>query len=148
MDWRAQRVIILGAARQGIALARYLAGKGAAVVLSDAAADLPEARAALQDLPVEWALGGHPEELLDGATLVCPSGGVPLTIPLIEKALYRHIPLSNDSQIFLEAVPCKVIGITGSAGKTTTTTLVGRMAEAAVGLDTGLHRAWMGVGWS
>jgi UDP-N-acetylmuramoylalanine--D-glutamate ligase len=69
--------------------------------------------------------------MLDGADVVCPSGGVPLTIPLVVEAQKRGIPLSNDSQMFLEAAPCKVIGITGSAGKTTTTTLVGRMAQAA-----------------
>jgi UDP-N-acetylmuramoylalanine--D-glutamate ligase len=82
-------------------------------------------------------LGGHPVEALDGIDLVCISGGVPLTLPLIVAAQARGIPLSNDSQIFLETAPCKVIGITGSAGKTTTTTLVGRMAQAAA-------RAWMG----
>jgi UDP-N-acetylmuramoylalanine--D-glutamate ligase len=49
---------------------------------------------------------------------------------LIAEAIRLGIPLSNDSQIFLEVVPCPVIGITGSAGKTTTTTLVGRIAEA------------------
>ncbi len=77
--------------------------------------------------------------------LVCPSGGVPLTLPLIVEARRRGIPLSNDSQIFLEAVPCRVVGITGSAGKTTTTTLVGRMAGAACrAADAPYRRAWVG----
>jgi UDP-N-acetylmuramoylalanine--D-glutamate ligase len=49
----------------------------------------------------------------------------------VAEAIRRGIPLSNDSQIFLEAAPCPAIGITGSAGKTTTTTLVGRMASAS-----------------
>ncbi len=79
-----------------------------------------------------WVLGGHPLSLLDEADLVCLSGGVPLTLPIVVEAQRRGMPLSNDSQIFMEAVPCRVIGITGSAGKTTTTTLVGRMADAAV----------------
>ena len=126
------RVLIIGAARQGTALARYLAERGAQVILNDARSpeQLQAARAALADVPVEWALGGHPLSLLDGVDLVCPSGGVPLDLPLVAEAQRRGIPLSNDSQIFLEAAPCPVIGITGSAGKTTTTTLVGRMAEA------------------
>ena len=108
--------------------------RGAQVILNDKrpAEKLLQEHAGLQDLPVSWVLGGHPEEILDGADLVCPSGGVPLTLPLVVEAQRRGILLSNDSQIFLEAVPCRVIGITGSAGKTTTTTLVGRMAEAAV----------------
>jgi UDP-N-acetylmuramoylalanine--D-glutamate ligase len=58
---------------------------------------------------------------------------------LLAETARRGLPLSNDSQIFMEAVPCKVIGITGSAGKTTTTTLVGRMAKYALGA-----RAWVG----
>lgn len=59
------------------------------------------------------------------------SGGVPLTIPFIQAAVERGIPLSNDAQLFLERCPARVIGITGSAGKTTTTTLTGQMIERA-----------------
>lgn len=131
-DWDGKRVVILGAARQGLALARYLALHGALVVLNDnrPAEELLEARQALADLAsVSWVFGGHPLDLLDGADLLCPSGGVPLKLPIVVEAQRRGIPLSNDSQIFLEVAPCKVIGITGSAGKTTTTTLVGRIAE-------------------
>ncbi|MGD8456240.1 MAG: UDP-N-acetylmuramoyl-L-alanine--D-glutamate ligase [Anaerolineales bacterium] len=135
MNWKDKRVVVIGAARQGIALTRYLAEKGAQVVLNDRspAEELNEAQDALAGLPVEWVLGDHPLSLLDGADLVCPSGGVPLTIPLVVEAQSRGIPLSNDSQIFLEAAPCKVIGITGSSGKTTTTTLTGLIGQAADG---------------
>ena len=66
--------------------------------------------------------------------------GVPLTNPLVREAMRLGISVSNDLQIFLEIVPCKVIGITGSAGKTTTTTLVGLIALAS-----GLFRkVWVG----
>ncbi|MDH5508482.1 MAG: UDP-N-acetylmuramoyl-L-alanine--D-glutamate ligase, partial [Anaerolineae bacterium] len=134
MDWKDERVVIVGVARQGTALAQYLAGLGARVVLTDrrSAADLGSPRAALAGLPIDWELGGHPLSLLDGADWLCPSGGVPLTIPLVVAAQERGIPLTNDSQVFIAAAPCPVVGITGSAGKTTTTTLVGRMAAAAV----------------
>ena len=130
-DWSGQRVLIIGAARQGTALARYLSACGAQVLLNDhrSADQLQDVQADLSDLSIEWVLGGHSPSLLEGIDKVCPSGGVPLTIPLVVEAQKRGIPLSNDSQIFLEAAPCKVIGITGSAGKTTTTTLVGRIAE-------------------
>lgn len=140
MNWQDKRVVVIGAARQGTALTRYLAQHGAQVVLTDArtAEQLAEVRQNLADLPIEWVLGEHPFSLLDGADLVCPSGGVPLEIPLVVEARRRGIPLSNDSQIFLDAAPCTVIGITGSAGKTTTTTLVGRMAEETVRM--GLRR--------
>ncbi len=127
------RVVILGAARQGLALARWLSGHGAQVVLSDkrSEADLAAARASLQDLPIAWALGGHPLALLDQADMLCLSGGVPTNLPIVQEAIKRGVELSNDTQIFMEAVPCRTVGITGSAGKTTTTTLVGRMATLA-----------------
>ncbi len=141
--WKDQRVVILGAARQGLALARFLVRHGSRVTLSDLRTEekMSAARAALQGLPVSWALGGHPLSLLDGADLLCVSGGVPLTIPIVQEALARGIPLSNDSQIFLETVPCLVVGITGSAGKTTTTSLVGRMAQFEVKPP---RKAWVG----
>jgi UDP-N-acetylmuramoylalanine--D-glutamate ligase len=127
---------VVGAARQGQALARFLDRHGAQVVINDRLSrqELAPVVDSLSDLEIDWVLGGHPLDILGGADLVCPSGGVPLTLPLIEEAVRRGIPLSNDSQIFLEAAPCPVIGITGSAGKTTTTTLVGRMANAALDL--------------
>jgi len=131
MNWNGKRVLILGAARQGLALARWLSLHGAQVTLSDMRGeeDLRHAKESLAEFGVEWALGGHPLELLDSTDVLCPSGGVPLTLPIVIEAVKRGIPLSNDSQIFMEVVPCRTIGITGSAGKTTTTTLVGTMAK-------------------
>jgi UDP-N-acetylmuramoylalanine--D-glutamate ligase len=154
-DWSGRRVVILGAARQGTALARYLVGHGAQVLLNDRrpARELQEVQTALADLidctpgSLEWLCGGHPFEALDGADMLCVSGGVPLTLPLINEARRRGIPLSNDSQIFMERVPCSVIGITGSAGKTTTTSLVGLIAEQAVEARTPgsrYRRVWVG----
>ncbi|MFZ5822614.1 MAG: UDP-N-acetylmuramoyl-L-alanine--D-glutamate ligase [Chloroflexota bacterium] len=130
MDWTGKRILILGAARQGIALARWMARHGARVTLSDKRleTDLEPARRSLADLPIAWALGGHPLELLDHTDMLCLSGGVPLTLPIVAEAARRNLPLSNDTQVFLEAAPCQTVGITGSAGKTTTTTLVGNMA--------------------
>jgi len=130
-DWTNTRVLILGAARQGLALAHWLSRHGSIVTLSDSrhADDLASAQTSLSDTNVNWALGGHPLELLDETDMLCPSGGVPLTLPIVQEAIKRGIPLSNDTQIFMEAAPCKTIGITGSAGKTTTTTLVGEMAK-------------------
>lgn len=130
-DWKHTRTLILGAARQGVALARWLDRHGAQVTLSDARPldQLGVARAALSGTQVLWAAGGHPLELLDHTDLLCLSGGVPLTLPIVQEALRRGIPLSNDTQVFMEIAPCRTIGITGSAGKTTTTTLVGQMAK-------------------
>ena len=126
--------MILGAARQGLALTRWLAGHGAQVTLSDnrPPEQFAGAQASLGSLPVEWRLGGHPLEMLDHADVLCLSGGVPTTLPIVDEALRRGVELSNDTQIFMEAVPCRTVGITGSAGKTTTTSLVGMMATRAM----------------
>lgn len=140
-NWNGKRVLILGAARQGLALARWLSVHGARVTLSDMRGE-EDLRSAIQSLSafgITWALGGHPLELLDSTDVLCLSGGIPLTLPLVAGAVSRGILLSNDSQIFMEVVPCKTVGITGSAGKTTTTTLVGNMAKLAHG-----DRAYVG----
>ncbi|MBU2610868.1 MAG: UDP-N-acetylmuramoyl-L-alanine--D-glutamate ligase, partial [Chloroflexi bacterium] len=154
-NWTAKRVLIVGGGRQGQAAARYLARHGARVTLNDQrpSEEMRAAQSALADLPVSWVLGGHPLELLDETDVVCLSGGVPLTNPILAEAIKRGIPLTNDTQIFMEIVPCPTIGITGSAGKTTTTTLVGRIARLSCELgdascDTPnpqfATRAWVG----
>jgi UDP-N-acetylmuramoylalanine--D-glutamate ligase len=127
-----QQVVVLGLARQGKALSRYLAERGARVIVSDLklAKDLVSEREELAEWPITYVLGEHPMNLLENTNVVFVSGGVPLGIPLIQEAKNLGIRLSNDSQLFLELCPAPVIGITGSAGKSTTTALVGMMAEA------------------
>ncbi len=97
----------------------------------------------LVGMDVEYELGGHPIDLLEGIDLLCLSGGVPIDLPIVEEARRRNLALTNDTQLFLEGTPARVIGITGSSGKTTTTTLVGRMAVRAA--EAGIFRkAWIG----
>jgi UDP-N-acetylmuramoylalanine--D-glutamate ligase len=133
-SWSGMRVIIIGAARQGIALARYLIRQNANVVINDRLPidQLGEAQKALAGEQITWIAGGHPLSLLEDADLLCISGGVPFDLPIVRDAQDRGIAVSNDSQIFLEACPCRVVGITGSAGKTTVTTLVGLIVQAAI----------------
>lgn len=133
-------VVILGLARQGTALARFFAGQGWHVVVSDHQSEeaLRTEMAELTDLEIDYVLGGHPLSLLTSCDLLCLSGGVPLDIPLVREAQRRGIPISNDAQEFLARSPAPVVGITGSAGKTTTTTLAGLMLEASG------FRTWVG----
>jgi UDP-N-acetylmuramoylalanine--D-glutamate ligase len=139
-----QRVVILGAARQGMALARFFLMEGAFVTLSDTRSveQLSAVCAELQAFAAEhvpagtqvrlrFALGGHPLSLLDDAALLCLSGGVSPAIPIVQAAIARGVRLSNDGQLTLLHCPAPIIGITGSAGKTTTTTLVGLVLAAA-----------------
>ena len=138
-----KRLVILGMARQGTALARFAVGAGAFVTLSDLRppAALAEAQAALADLPagrLRFVLGEHPTTLLDECDLLAISGGVAIDAPLVVEAQRRGIPLTNDSLEFARRAPAPLIGITGSAGKTTTTSLVGCMGQLAG------RRTWVG----
>jgi UDP-N-acetylmuramoylalanine--D-glutamate ligase len=135
------RVVILGLARQGLAAARFFLAEGARITISDtrSADQLISACAALERYVTEnrprgtlrLALGGHPLNLLDDADLLCLSGGVSPAIPIVQEAARRNIPLSNDGLLTLHHCRAPIVGLTGSAGKTTTTTLVGLMLEAA-----------------
>jgi UDP-N-acetylmuramoylalanine--D-glutamate ligase len=135
-----KRLLILGLARQGKALARFAAGVGARVVVSDlrSAALLQAEMAELADLQIEYVLGEHPMRLLDNVDMVAVSGSVPADAPLVAEARRRGLAVTNDSQEFVRRTPTAVIGITGSAGKTTTTALTGVMGQV------GGRRTWVG----
>ena len=134
-----KRLVILGLARQGKALAQYAAGAGARVVVSDLrpadklAADMAE----LSDLEIEYVLGEHPMSLLDKADVLAISGSVPVDAPLVRAAREKGVVVTNDSQEFMRRTPAAVIAITGSAGKSTTTALTGIMGQMA-GRQTGV----------
>jgi UDP-N-acetylmuramoylalanine--D-glutamate ligase len=134
MDYlHGKRLLMLGLARQGKALARFAASVGAEVVVSDmrSAAQLADVTAELADLPIEYVLGEHPLTLLDNVDLIALSGGFPADAPLVQAARQRGIPLTNDGLEFMRRTPATIIGITGSAGKTTTTALTGAIGKAA-----------------
>ena len=141
LKFEGRNVVILGMARQGLALARFFAAAGANTTISDIAPaeELAEELEQLAELPVALALGGHPPDLLDDCDLLCLSGGVGLQVPLVQDAVRRGIRLSNDSLLTMQLAPCPVIAITGSSGKTTTTTLVVEMLRATFGDARAVH---------
>jgi UDP-N-acetylmuramoylalanine--D-glutamate ligase len=143
-DWSGKRVVILGLARQGKAVARYFGERGADVIASDlkAAEAMQQAQSELEDLSLTYVFGEHPVEMLEDADILCLSGGIPFDIPVVEAARERGVAVTNDAQLFMEACPAPVIGITGSSGKTTTTALLGAIAEReATGSD---RKVWVG----
>jgi UDP-N-acetylmuramoylalanine--D-glutamate ligase len=132
--------LIVGLGREGTALARFLATRGARVIVTDTqpASALSENVVSLSDLTVSYALGGHPLSLLEDVDVVFVSPGVPLEIPLLLEARRRNLPLSSETRLFSRLCPAPVVGITGSSGKTTTTALVGEMLKCAG------RRTWVG----
>lgn len=128
---RGLTVLVMGFGRQGQALARWLPSVGALVIVTDTRTE-DELPVDLTTFPgVQFVLGRHSLALLDEVDMICVSGGVPLTLPIIQEAIARKMRVTNDAQLFMERAPAPVIGITGSAGKTTTTTLVGDILKKA-----------------
>lgn len=133
------RVTIIGLAREGVALAAYLARHGAQVTASDLkdASQLQSSLESLSGWPIRFVLSGHPEALLE-ADVVFVSPGVPGDISLLQEARKRGVPLSTETRLVCQRAPAPVVGITGSSGKTTTTALVGEMLSASG------FRTWVG----
>lgn len=126
------RILVVGLGREGSALALYLAGHNLPVTATDSqsAAQLGRAATTLQEAGVSLVLKEHPFSLLDEADILFVSPGVPLEVPLVQEAMRRKIPLSTESRLFCHLCPAPILAVTGSSGKTTTTTLLGEILQA------------------
>ena len=128
-----KRVTVMGLGTRGggVGVARYLAGQGAAVTVTDAkpAEALAEPLAALAGLPIRYVLGGHDEADFTpaGADLVVRNPGVPRRARLLQLAREHGLPIEMEMSLFLRACPARVIGITGTKGKTSTAALCAAM---------------------
>jgi len=125
-----KRVTVAGAARSGIAAAELLARRGARVTLSEAGAEIADADR-LRALGVALEAGGHMRETFIGADLVVLSPGVPPEIPVVVAARERGIPVIAEIELASRWLLGRVIAITGTKGKSTTTALTGRILESA-----------------
>jgi UDP-N-acetylmuramoylalanine--D-glutamate ligase len=129
-----KRVTVIGLGIEGVDVARYAATHGAIVTVCDSKspAALTERMTQLEGLSIEYALG-RPQRLNDIASsdLVFVSQSVPLTLPVIAAARERRVPVCSMTSYFLEHCAGPTIGITGSSGKTTTTSLVAAMMAAS-----------------
>lgn len=125
-----KRVTVAGAARSGIAASRLLVERGARVTLSDARAEVPEA-SALEAIGVALETGGHLPATFTEADLVVLSPGVPPEQPAVAAARAGGVPVIGEVELASRWLSGRVIAITGTKGKSTTTELTGRMLEAA-----------------
>ena len=124
------RVVVVGAARSGLAAATLLRSRGAVVTLTDVK-PVVEGTEALQAQGIALELGGHDERTLTAAALVVVSPGVRLDQPVLTAARSAGVPVIGELELASRWLRGRVIAITGTKGKSTTTTLVGRMLEAA-----------------
>ncbi len=126
MDWKDKRVAVIGLARSGLAAARKLKEIGAEPFLSDIRSkeELKDIMPIISDF--EYEVGEHSEKILQNE-LIIVSPGVPLNIPILEKAREKEIPIWSELEFGFQLAkdaPSKIIAITGSNGKSTTTSLI------------------------
>jgi UDP-N-acetylmuramoylalanine--D-glutamate ligase len=127
---RGRRVVVVGAARSGIAAAELAARRGARVMLTETR-DTFEAADRLRAQGIELELGGHRAETLAGADLIVTSPGVPTEQAAFEAARANGVETIGELEFASRWITGRLIAITGTKGKSTTTTLIGRMLEAA-----------------
>ena len=125
-----KKVTVVGAARSGIAAARLLVERGAQVTLSDARAEVPEAQP-LAGIGVALETGGHQPATFTSADLVVLSPGVPPEQPAVAAARVRGVPVIGEIELASRWLRGRIIAITGTKGKSTTTELTGRMLQAS-----------------
>jgi UDP-N-acetylmuramoylalanine--D-glutamate ligase len=128
-----KRALVIGLAREGVDLTRFLVAHGTRVVVSDTKPHeaLESSIAQLDGANVTYHLGGHSLEDLDGVDVVYASPGVPPDNVLLVEAAKRGVRVSSLVELFFGLCPAPILGVTGSAGKSTTTSLLGEIFQAA-----------------
>lgn len=133
MTLQGKRALVIGLGKTGVAAARFLLARGAIVAAADQRerSGLPACAASLDSLPVQLHLGGHPDDLLLAQDLIVPSPGVPWDLPGLARARRRGIRTVGELELAAGALRGRVIGITGTNGKTTTASLAGHILRQA-----------------
>ena len=129
---KASSAVIVGLGKTGLSCARYLRAHGWSIAVTDTRAQPPElAKLQALDPTIPVRVGGLDMSLLEEALCVVASPGVSLAEPFFIEARRRGLEIVGDVELFARAVDAPVVGITGTNGKSTVTTLVGKMAERA-----------------
>jgi len=133
IDLGNKRVLVVGLARTGVATALFCAARGARVTATDTrtADELGDSIAPLREAGVSLELGGHREESLLETDLIIPSPGVPADAPLLQAARAKGVTIWSEIELAGRFLKGRLIGITGSNGKTTTTSLTEHILSSA-----------------
>jgi UDP-N-acetylmuramoylalanine--D-glutamate ligase len=133
VELKNKRVLVVGLARTGIATALFCAERGGAVTATDARgeAEIGDAAAKVRDAGVKLELGVHNENTFLHQDLIIPSPGVPADAPPLQAARAKGVTIWSEIELAYRFRKGKLIGITGSNGKTTTTSLVEHILRSA-----------------
>jgi len=133
IELKGKRVLVVGLARTGIATALFCAGRGARVTATEERpqSQVAETAAKLLAAGVGLELGGHREATFLAQDLIVPSPGVPLSTPPLAAARAAGVPIWSEIELAWRFLRGRVVCITGSNGKTTTTSLVGHILETS-----------------
>ncbi|MDY6905295.1 MAG: UDP-N-acetylmuramoyl-L-alanine--D-glutamate ligase [Thermodesulfobacteriota bacterium] len=131
-----KRFLVLGLGKTGLATAKFLKRRGGLVTISDSASadDLGELYDAARALDVSVETGGHLPETFDMADMIVLSPGVPQTIAPIKAAAEKNVPVVGEMELASMFMTKPIVAVTGTNGKTTTTTLIGEILK-----DSGFH---------
>lgn len=132
-QFKNKKVLVLGLAKSGESAARLLDKLGAIVTVNDSKPfeENPAAQGLLEE-GIKVVTGGHPLELLDeDFALMVKNPGIPYSNPMIKKALDKGMPVWTEVELAYLISEAPIVGITGSNGKTTTTTMIGQVLTAA-----------------
>ena len=132
-----KRIVVLGAAESGVGAAVLAKKEGFDVFVSDMSKIKDKYKQMLDERGISWEEGQHTEELILNASEIVKSPGIPETAPMVAKAIQTGIPIISEIEFAGRYTTSKMICITGSNGKTTTTSLIYHIFKAA-GYDAGL----------
>ena len=131
---KGMRGAVIGLGASGLAAVRFLHGLGVRVAVSESRPEqeIPEdVLGLLRTLGAQLETGGHTESFFNNADLIIPSPGVPLNLPVLRHAVERGVTVAGELALAAGKIDVPVMGVTGSNGKTTVTSLLGRLLQAA-----------------
>lgn len=146
MNYKDKKVLIVGLARSGVAAAKYLLERGANLTITDTKSEAP-LKNEIKNLgtealkhrgTIQYHLGSNSPEIFENQDLIVVSPGVPFDIEGIKRARKKRIPVVCELELGLKELAGRVIAITGTNGKSTTTALIGEMLNSAG------KKAWVG----
>jgi len=130
--YKGKKILVVGFGLSGVAVAKYMSKQGARVTVTDMKqkTDLVDAVNECADLKIEYELGRHNSKTFQTSDLIVVSPGVPLKSQFLDEAREKNIPITSEIELAVAAIKEPIVAVTGTNGKTTTTSLIGEMFKA------------------